>query len=141
MPSVYDDAPSLQLPESPPIEFFFFKQKTAYEIFEELMVNIKTEICHNIFRSASSLMAFENFLRSVPQQTTHQSTSAFGGPTSGAAAPQPQAGDGPSQGSDIVSEAAAAMEKAKPVRSGPKVGRNDPCPCKSGKKYKHCCGK
>jgi SEC-C motif-containing protein len=31
---------------------------------------------------------------------------------------------------------------AKPiVRSSPKVGRNDPCPCGSGKKYKHCCGK
>lgn len=27
------------------------------------------------------------------------------------------------------------------VRPGPKVGRNDPCPCGSGKKYKHCCGK
>jgi SEC-C motif-containing protein len=27
------------------------------------------------------------------------------------------------------------------VRSGPKVGRNDPCPCGSGKKYKHCCGR
>ena len=25
------------------------------------------------------------------------------------------------------------------VRIGPKVGRNDPCPCGSGKKYKHCC--
>jgi len=25
-------------------------------------------------------------------------------------------------------------------RSGAKVGRNDPCPCGSGKKYKHCCG-
>jgi preprotein translocase subunit SecA len=25
-------------------------------------------------------------------------------------------------------------------RSQPKVGRNDPCPCGSGKKYKHCCG-
>ena len=25
------------------------------------------------------------------------------------------------------------------VRSGPKVGRNDPCPCGSGKKYKKCC--
>ena len=35
----------------------------------------------------------------------------------------------------------AAVEKARPVRAGPKVGRNDPCPCKSGKKYKHCCGK
>jgi len=29
----------------------------------------------------------------------------------------------------------------KPVRVGPKVGRNDPCPCGSGKKYKHCHGK
>jgi len=27
------------------------------------------------------------------------------------------------------------------VRVGPKVGRNEPCPCGSGKKYKHCCGK
>ena len=26
-------------------------------------------------------------------------------------------------------------------REGPKVGRNDPCPCGSGKKYKHCCGR
>jgi len=109
----------------------------AYKIFEELMVNIKTEICHNIFRSASSLMAFENFLRNIPQQTSHQSSSAFGGTTTGTA----PARRGPAQGSDIVSEAAAAVEKAKPVRSGPKVGRNDPCPCGSGKKYKHCCGK
>src|SRR5664280_2594478 len=88
----------------------------AYKIFEELMVNIKTEICHNIFRSASSLMAFENFLRNVPQQTTHQATSAFGGTSTGTSgAPAKR---GPSQGSDIVSEAAAAVEKAKPVRVG-----------------------
>ena len=26
-------------------------------------------------------------------------------------------------------------------REEPKVGRNDPCPCGSGKKYKNCCGK
>lgn len=31
--------------------------------------------------------------------------------------------------------------KQEPVRVGPKVGRNDPCPCGSGKKYKHCHGK
>ena len=61
----------------------------AFKIFEELMVNIKTEICHNIFRSASSLMAFENFLRNVPQQTTHQSTSAFGGTTTGTSTATP----------------------------------------------------
>jgi preprotein translocase subunit SecA len=113
----------------------------AYKIFDELMVNIKTEICHNIFRSASSLMAWENFLRSVPQQTLHQDTSAFGGGTAGAGSPAASGGRPPGQGSDIVSEAAAAVERARPVRTGPKVGRNDPCPCGSGKKYKHCCGK
>ena len=34
------------------------------------------------------------------------------------------------------------IEKKKPFqREEPKVGRNDPCPCGSGKKYKKCCGK
>jgi preprotein translocase subunit SecA len=105
----------------------------AYNIFSELMVNIKTEICHNIFRSASSMMAFENFLKNVPQQTLHQSASAF-----------PASQDNSKQrASDVVSEASAQVskEKATPVRTGPKVGRNDACPCGSGKKYKQCCGK
>jgi preprotein translocase subunit SecA len=31
--------------------------------------------------------------------------------------------------------------KKEPVKVGPKIGRNDPCPCGSGKKYKHCHGK
>ena len=107
----------------------------AFKIFDELMVNVKTEICHNVFRSASSLLAFENFLRNAPQQTLHTNTSAFGG------APADTSGK---KASDVVSEAANAAEaqaKAKPVRTGPKVGRNDPCPCSSGKKYKNCCGK
>jgi preprotein translocase subunit SecA len=104
----------------------------AFKIFDQLMVSIKTEVCHNIFRSASSLMAFEQFLRSKPQKTLHQETSAFGQPP-----PSPAAAGA----SNIVSEAAAALEKAKPIRTGPKVGRNDPCPCGSGKKYKQCCGK
>ena len=102
----------------------------AFKIFDELMVSIKTEICHNIFRSASSLMAFEQVLKNAPKTTTHQQPP----PSAFKEKPQPGA-------SDVVSEATAAMEKAKPVRSGPKVGRNDPCPCGSGKKYKHCCGK
>ncbi len=112
----------------------------GFRIFDELMVNIKTEICHNIFRSASSLMAFENFLKNVPQKTLHQSTSAFGGPASGSDTQQTPGGAKP-KASDVVSEAAEAAERAKPVRSGPKVGRNDPCPCGSGKKYKQCCGR
>ncbi|MDX1954437.1 MAG: preprotein translocase subunit SecA [Chitinophagaceae bacterium] len=34
-----------------------------------------------------------------------------------------------------------AAVKHEPVKVGPKIGRNDPCPCGSGKKYKHCHGK
>jgi preprotein translocase subunit SecA len=108
----------------------------AFKIFDELMINVKTEICHNIFRSASSMLAFENFLKNVPQQTLHQAASAFGGTSTASS------GGAQAKASDVVSEAAAAVaEKAKPVRTGPKVGRNDPCPCGSGKKYKHCCGR
>ena len=33
------------------------------------------------------------------------------------------------------------QKKSGTVVKGPKIGRNDPCPCGSGKKYKHCCGK
>ena len=33
------------------------------------------------------------------------------------------------------------QKKSGTVIKGPKIGRNDPCPCGSGKKYKQCCGK
>lgn len=33
------------------------------------------------------------------------------------------------------------QKKSGTIVKGPKVGRNDPCPCGSGKKYKKCCGK
>lgn len=33
------------------------------------------------------------------------------------------------------------QKKSGTIVKGPKIGRNDPCPCGSGKKYKHCCGR
>ena len=33
------------------------------------------------------------------------------------------------------------QKKSNTIVKGPKIGRNDPCPCGSGKKYKKCCGK
>jgi preprotein translocase subunit SecA len=42
----------------------------------------------------------------------------------------------------VESEEGFAGEPVAPfVREGQKVGRNDPCPCGSGRKYKHCHGK
>ena len=43
-------------------------------------------------------------------------------------------------GGDYYDPSGAAV-KQEPVKVGPKVGRNDPCPCGSGKKFKNCHGK
>lgn len=40
-----------------------------------------------------------------------------------------------------IAEIVKAYKKSKTVVKGEKIGRNDPCPCGSGKKYKKCCGK
>jgi preprotein translocase subunit SecA len=114
----------------------------AFAMFEEMMDNVKNEIASNVFRSASSLAAFENFLRALPQQliAPDLATSTSFGQTAAARAQQPTAGGAPQQGGDMVEE---AIEQATaPIRrDAPKVGRNQPCPCGSGKKYKNCCGK
>ncbi len=48
-----------------------------------------------------------------------------------------------SQASDIQASHGddAGETRNEPVRKGEKIGRNDPCPCGSGKKYKKCCGR
>jgi len=40
-----------------------------------------------------------------------------------------------------MAEAAKRKEAVAVGKAGSKVGRNDPCPCGSGKKYKKCCGR
>jgi preprotein translocase subunit SecA len=113
----------------------------AYKVFEDLMMSVKTEICHNIFRSASSMLAFENFLRNLPQQQTHSDTSAYGATGGGSTTSSTASASTSSAGGDMVAEANEAVAKARPVRLAAKVGRNDPCPCGSGKKFKQCCGR
>src|SRR5438105_1904515 len=112
----------------------------AYDMFVELMANIKNEVLNNLFRSTSNLQAFENFLATLPQflMREHAPTA----PTASADARMRQpvgamagvaAGDG---------EGAGEVSIDLPVRrSIPKVGRNEQCPCGSGKKYKNCCGR
>src|SRR6266487_1389724 len=113
----------------------------AYDMFVELMANIKNEVLNNLFRSTSNLQAFENFLATLPQFLLREHAPAAG--TDGAPARGRQlqpvgamaavAGDG---------DGAGEMTLDLPIRrSMPKVGRNEPCPCGGGKKYKNCCGR
>jgi preprotein translocase subunit SecA len=112
----------------------------AYDMFVELMANIKNEVLHNLFRSTSNLQAFENFLATLPQflQREHTpSAPTANGPPRGVR-PHPSGSVSTSGNGDGAGEITLDL----PVRrSVPKVGRNDPCPCGSGKKFKNCCGR
>ena len=113
----------------------------AYDMFVELMANIKNEVLNNLFRSTSNLQAFENFLATLPQFLLREHVPSA--PTAGAESRIRQpvgamagvvAGDGDGAGEGVSIDL--------PIRrSIPKVGRNEPCPCGSGKKYKNCCGR
>jgi len=115
----------------------------AYDMFVELMANIKNEVLNNLFRSTSNLQAFENFLATLPQflMREHAPTA----PTANAPARGRQlqpVGAMAAVGGDGDGDGAGEVTIDLPVRrSMPKVGRNEPCPCGSGKKYKNCCGR
>ncbi|MCX7825510.1 MAG: SEC-C metal-binding domain-containing protein, partial [Verrucomicrobiae bacterium] len=110
----------------------------AFKLFEEMQAQIKNEIANNTFRSSTSLAAFEKFLAALPKQLLHAQATAFGG--------TPGAGGAPAQRREPAAVHPGAVEEAiaaaaRPVRrESRKVGRNEPCPCGSGKKFKHCCG-
>src|SRR5260370_18148259 len=100
----------------------------AYDMFVDLMANIKNEVLHNLFRSTSNLQAFENFLASLPQFLLREDAPAA--PTANAPAParQPQP-VGAMAGVAMDGDGPGEMPVDLPVRrSLPKVVRNEPCP-------------
>jgi preprotein translocase subunit SecA len=113
----------------------------AYKYFEELMNNVRLQICTGLFRSASNIESFENMLALLSR------TVRAVGPTDApppAAAPPPQISTtitgGGTSAPMPAPEAEIQLPKVTIRRDTPKVGRNDPCPCGSGKKYKNCHG-
>jgi preprotein translocase subunit SecA len=102
----------------------------GYAMFVELMHNIKAEVLHNLFRSTSNLKAFEAILANMPYQFLQQS--------------DPLAPASLTTTSTTVQKESSEEEDvfAKSFqRETPKIGRNDVCPCGSGKKFKSCCGR
>lgn len=107
----------------------------AFALFHEFSQRLHSEIGHDLFR-------FEIMLRPIPPleqllpKLNLETTRSF------AADLETQQALIPSQPpvSTPVQEAPPeAVEKPQPITTGPRVGRNDPCPCGSGKKRKKCC--
>ena len=104
----------------------------AFKTFEGLMRRIYNEVVTNLFRATiSSLEDFETMLENMPQEQIHELFGQFD-----------QSEFISEQPGTILVEGDEEQEAIQVTfrRNEPKVGRNDPCPCGSGKKYKKCCG-
>lgn len=117
-------------------------QKEASLLFEELMFNIHREVLEHFFLTQPAIqtpMPSQRIRGMQARQATLEETlpQAQQGPSPEEL--EQMAADGDGSASDAM--ARATRPSNQPYRSGPKVGRNDPCPCGSGKKYKKCCGK
>ena len=102
----------------------------AFAMFQELIENIKSEVLVNLFRSTTNLDAFNQFLQGLPMNQ--------GGEMPGGALSQTSSSGAMSPAGDPELE---DRIKLPVTRAQPKVGRNEPCICGSGKKFKQCCGR
>jgi preprotein translocase subunit SecA len=105
-------------------------RREAFELYGELLSVIKNDVVKNIMtvqiRSASELdEASESMNEDIAKLSDVKYQHA-----------DPQA----EVTSSTIDHGAAIEVTSAPIRSGPKIGRNDPCICGSGKKYKNCCG-
>ena len=107
--------------KDPKIEY----KREGSRMFEEMLDTIEDRVTGIIFRIHLEAGARARNVWNV-SQTSHDEVGQF------AMAEQQRAADQAPQG-DV---------KVKQIKlDTPKVGRNEPCPCGSGKKYKKCCGK
>ena len=118
----------------------------AYTLFADLMDRIKAEIAGRIFRATTSPRAYQTFLGDLHRlaQAQHPTAAPLAGGHAAARAPSESRASASvaDPGAEAAMNAALSASSAKPVvRDAPKTGRNDPCPCGSGKKFKKCCGK
>ncbi len=114
-----------------------YKQE-AFKMFEQLMEDIDQEILSGMFNSATSLEALQSFFSnlSIPMQMMHEELGQFGVSQEAELPPEVQMQQAPAELPEEEPEISFTFHN-----EAPKVGRNDPCPCGSGKKYKKCCGR
>lgn len=109
-------------------------KRESFELFSNLLDQLKFQVLSTLYKlqiqTSADAEAAEQLRRSqMPQQLSYQHMELTALPSADEVA--------------LASEPAAAENAAvtAPItRTNPKVGRNDPCPCGSGKKYKQCHG-
>ena len=113
-------------------------KREGFEMFQMMYDSINSEVIEILFRvrPVRRQERQRGVFSSLPQNFVHQSFSSLQGRPPSAGEPPVPNGMTANPPQEGPPPAAAPVRK-----TGPKVGRNDPCPCGSGKKYKKCCGR
>jgi uncharacterized protein YecA (UPF0149 family) len=112
-------------------------------MFESLMMSIKSKVVSSEFRSATAtrMQAMFNMMANRARSAaTNEEDVLIDGLGGGA----PAAAQEPKKietVADVFASMMSATRSACKVQNAATVGRNDPCPCGSGKKFKKCCGR
>jgi len=110
-------------------------KREAFGMFSHLMENVRSNIVNTIFRVNTVSAQQQN---AAPEKLSFSGASEEVEQFSSFSA----AADSADRGAAKAVESGEKSEtKKSPIINDNKVGRNDPCPCGSGKKYKKCCGK
>jgi preprotein translocase subunit SecA len=118
-------------------------KKEAFTLFETMMGEVREDFVQRLFRVQVQPAAARQVIDEAPRLpkqmvAQHAEVEAWGsGGAAAEAPPQPAAGSQPARAGQPAA-APAPRASAQPLRAIPRVGRNDPCPCGSGKKYKKC---
>ncbi len=107
-------------------------KREGFLMFQMMYESINQDVAETIFKiqPLKDPQKPKSVFSSLPQKLVHNEFKSLG---AGAVPPSSPAGPAPAQ------EQAVSVQPYH--KEGPKVGRNDPCPCGSGKKYKKCHGK
>jgi len=121
-----------------PIDIY---KREAFKIFEQMVYTVDREIVNMVFKIQLKMPEKSRDDRRTAMTTSHADATGMGIAT-GAQQKAQQQMKGAQQGSNPMAAASQAGKQARTIkRAQPKVGRNEPCPCGSGKKYKKCHGK
>ena len=108
-------------------------KRESFRLFSDMLDRIKAEVVQMLarirIRSEEEVAAMEAEQQRLAERLQRQMLASGGGAPTGGLEADPAA---------VAAGATGAMQLQQPDM--PRVGRNDPCPCGSGKKYKHCHG-
>jgi preprotein translocase subunit SecA len=116
--------------KDPKVEY----KREAFALFEELRDRVNEEVVRMLFLLRPATADEERDILSARARRAPREVSYSGGEAPSAMA---QASGVENRSSSAATGAAVKTV----VRAAPKTGRNDPCPCGSGKKFKKCCGR